>query len=83
MMKNMNYLLDFIKKNNNAFNLGLPFLNNWATVYDYEKEEITFYGDNIEDMTYDWYKDKALTFIGFVIIFDLIAFVCIAFCFVF
>ena len=58
-----------------VFKLGAPFLNNWYTIYDYENEEIIFYGPNIKSFTSEYIQYRAgsifldiLKFIGIIFI---------------
>ncbi len=48
------------KKNFNTFIFGAPFLNNWIISYDFDKEEVSLYGDNMADLSYSYLKFKVL-----------------------
>jgi hypothetical protein len=48
-------LVRFYKENDNIFSFGSPFLDFFTLVYDYEEEEVGFYGGERVEMTKEWY----------------------------
>ena len=48
-------LIRFYKENDNIFSFGEPFLNFFTLVYDYEEQEVGFYGGDRIEMTKEWY----------------------------
>ena len=48
-------LIRFFKENDNIFSFGEPFLNFFTLVYDYEEQEVGFYGGDRIEMTKEWY----------------------------
>ena len=69
MFKPINYaqyelLIRFSQKEDNVAILGFPFLNNWAIVYDFDNEKITFYGQYIVNYTSDWIWYRIPYYIG-------------------
>ena len=48
-------LVRFYKENDNIFSFGSPFLDFFTLVYDYEEEEVGFYGGERIEMTKEWY----------------------------
>ena len=48
-------LIRFYKENDNIFSFGNPFVNFFTIVYDYEDQEIGFYGGDRIEMTKEWY----------------------------
>ena len=69
LFKTINYaqyelLIRFSQKEDNVAILGFPFLNQWATIYDFDHEKITFYGPNIVNLTSAWIWYKIPYYIG-------------------
>ena len=48
-------LIRFYKENDNIFSFGNPFVNFFTIVYDYEEQEVGFYGGDRIEMTKEWY----------------------------
>jgi hypothetical protein len=48
-------LIRFYKENDNIFSFGAPFVDFFTIVYDYENQEIGFYGGERIEMTKEWY----------------------------
>ena len=48
-------LIRFYKENDNIFSFGGPFVNFFTIVYDYEEQEVGFYGGDRIEMTKEWY----------------------------
>ena len=48
-------LIRFYKENDNIFSFGNPFVNFFTIVYDYEEQEVGFYGGDRVEMTKEWY----------------------------
>ena len=48
-------LIRFYKENDNIFGFGAPFMDFFTVVYDYEEEEVGFYGGNRKQLTREWY----------------------------
>ena len=48
-------LIRFYKENDNIFSFGGPFVNYFTLVYDYEEQEVGFYGGDRIEMTKEWY----------------------------
>ena len=48
-------LIRFYKENDNIFSFGGPFVNFFTIVYDYEEQEVGFYGGDRVEMTKEWY----------------------------
>ena len=48
-------LVRFYKENDNIFSFGAPFVDFFTIVYDYEDEEVGFYGGERIEMTKEWY----------------------------
>ena len=69
LFKAINYaqyelLIRFYQKEDNVAILGFPFLNNWATVYNFDDGKITFYGVNIVNLTSGWFWYKFPFYFG-------------------
>ena len=48
-------LVRFYKENDNIFAFGDPFMEYFTVVYDYEENEIGFYGGSRKELTREWY----------------------------
>lgn len=48
-------LIRFYKENDNIFSFGGPFINFFTIVYDYEQQEVGFFGGDRIEMTKEWY----------------------------
>ena len=48
-------LVRFYKENDNIFSFGSPFVDFFTIVYDYEDQEIGFYGGERIELTKEWY----------------------------
>ena len=48
-------LIRFYKENDNIFSFGGPFINFFTIVYDYEEQEVGFFGGDRVEMTKEWY----------------------------
>lgn len=48
-------LIRFYKENDNIFSFGGPFVNFFTLVYDYEEQEVGFFGGERIEMTKEWY----------------------------
>ena len=48
-------LVRFYKENDNIFSFGSPFLDFFTLVYDYDEEEVGFFGGERVEMTKEWY----------------------------
>ena len=48
-------LVRFYKENDNIFSFGSPFVDFFTLVYDYEEQEVGFYGGERIEMTKEWY----------------------------
>ena len=48
-------LIRFYKENDNIFSFGGPFANFFTIVYDYENQEVGFFGGDRIEMTKEWY----------------------------
>jgi len=65
----------------NTFIFGSPFLNKWIIAYDFEEKEISFYGENMVNLSWSYRKFKffeyimqvVLTIIELVLIFGIFA----------
>jgi len=49
-------LIRFYKENDNIFSFGNPFVNFFTLVYDYEEQEVGFFGGDRIEMTKEWYE---------------------------
>ena len=79
LFKTINYaqselLIRFSQKEDNVAVLGFPFLNNLATVYDFDDGKIIFYGQNIVNLTsaWIWYNIPYYIGIGLLIIIPIV-----------
>ena len=48
-------LIRFYKENDNIFSFGAPFMDFFTVVYDYEENEVGFYGGKRIEITREWY----------------------------
>ena len=48
-------LVRFYKENDNIFGFGDPFMEYFTVVYDYEENEVGFYGGSRKELTREWY----------------------------
>ena len=48
-------LVRFYKENDNIFGFGDPFIKYFTVVYDYEENEVGFYGGSRKELTREWY----------------------------
>ena len=49
-------LVRFYKENDNIFSFGDPFMEFFTVVYDYEENEVGFYGGSRKELTREWYE---------------------------